>query len=170
MSPFGCEPDPATPPYPRTAAAPRHEPERDAALLRRPWPSPSSSANSATSAAKARDQPAVGALLRALDDYLGSLSPQDNHLLSLDELLSPQAFFLVARQQGRAVGCAAFRRMPGEPATDGQAYGEIKRMMVTPQSRGSGIGAALLAALERQLRDEGLGLALLKPAPRWRKP
>ena len=109
------------------------------------------------------DQPAVRALLRALDDYVGSLyAPQDNHLLSLDELLSPQVFFLVARRQGRAVGCAAFRRMPGEPATDGRAYGEIKRMLVALPSRGSGIGAALLAALERQLRDEGLGLALLE--------
>ena len=109
------------------------------------------------------DQPAVRALLRALDDYLGRLyAPRDNHLLSLDELLSPQVFFLVARKQGRAVGCAAFRRTPGDPATDGRAFGEIKRMMVAPPSRGSGIGAALLAALERQLRDEGLGLALLE--------
>jgi putative acetyltransferase len=109
------------------------------------------------------DQPAVRELLDALDRYLGSLyEPQHNHILSLDELLSPQVFFLVARQHGRPVGCAAFRRQPGEAATEGQAYGEIKRMMVEPPSRGAGIGAALLARLELQLASEGLGLALLE--------
>lgn len=109
------------------------------------------------------DQPAVRALLGALDEYLSSLyEPQHNHILSVDELLSPKVFFLVARRQGRAVGCAAFRRMPGEPGTAGQAYGEIKRMMVQPAVRGSGVGAALLARLELQLADEGLQLALLE--------
>jgi len=109
------------------------------------------------------DQPEVRSLLSALDDYLGGLyEPQHNHILSLDELLSPQIFFLVARCHGRALGCGAMRRMPGEPATDGQAYGEIKRMMVEPAVRGAGIGAQLLMHLERQLEAEGLGLALLE--------
>ena len=102
------------------------------------------------------DQPQVRALLQALDDYLGSLyAPHDNHILSVDELLSPQVCFLVARSESRAVGCGAFRRMPGEAATAGQAYGEIKRMMVEPAARGNGIGAALLARLEQQLLDHG---------------
>ena len=109
------------------------------------------------------DQPAVRALLGALDDYLGGLyEPQHNHILSVDELLSPQVFFLTARQQGRLVGCGAFRRQPGEAATAGQAYGEIKRMMVDPAVRGAGIGAAVLAELELQMADEGLPLALLE--------
>jgi putative acetyltransferase len=109
------------------------------------------------------DQPQVRALLQALDDYLGSLyAPQHNHILSVDELLSPQVCFLVARSESRAVGCGAFRRMPGETATAGQAYGEIKRMMVESAARGSGIGAALLARLEQQLLDQGLGVALLE--------
>jgi putative acetyltransferase len=82
--------------------------------------------------------------------------------LSIEELLSPQICFLVARRQGRPVGCGAFRRQPGEAATAGQAYGEIKRMMVDPAARGGGIGAALLARLEDQLADEGLGLVLLE--------
>ncbi|MGL6110597.1 MAG: GNAT family N-acetyltransferase [Rubrivivax sp.] len=109
------------------------------------------------------DQPQVRVLLRSLDDYLGELyEPQHNHILSVTELLSPQVVFLVARQQGRAVGCGAFRRMPGAAATGGQAYGEIKRMMVEPAARGGGLGAALLARLEQQLVDEGLNLALLE--------
>jgi putative acetyltransferase len=109
------------------------------------------------------DQATVRALLSSLDDYLAVLyEPQHNHILSVDELLSPQVFFLVARVQGRAVGCGAFRRMPGEGATAGAAYGEIKRMMVQPLVRGRGIGAALLARLEQQLADEDLQLALLE--------
>jgi len=109
------------------------------------------------------DQPAVRELLSALDDYLGGLyEPQHNHILSVEELLAPQVFFLVARRHERVLGCGAVRRMPGEAATAGQAYGEIKRMMVEPAARGGGIGGALLARLEQHLADEGLGLALLE--------
>jgi putative acetyltransferase len=109
------------------------------------------------------DQPQVLELLGELDRYLGGLyEPTHNHILSIGELLSPQVYFLVARRHGRPVGCAAFRRQPGEAATAGQAYGEIKRMMVEPAARGGGIGAALLARLEQQLAAEGLGLALLE--------
>lgn len=109
------------------------------------------------------DQPSVRALLSALDDYLASLyAPQDNHILGIDALLAPAVHFLVARLGGRVVGCAAVRRMPGEPATGGEAYGEIKRMMVDPAARGQGVGVALLARLEDALRDEGLRLALLE--------
>lgn len=109
------------------------------------------------------DQPPVRALLRALDDYLGSLyAPQDNHILSIDELRSPQVRFLVARREGRVVGCGACRVMPGEAATSGRAYGEIKRMVVDPVARGAGVGAALLAELERWAASQGLPLALLE--------
>lgn len=109
------------------------------------------------------DQPAVGALLQALDTYLGELyEPQHNHILGLDALQAPDICFLVARRQGRVLGCGAFRRRPGEAATGGEAYGEIKRMMVDPAARGQGIGAALLAALEQRLVAEGHGLALLE--------
>lgn len=109
------------------------------------------------------DQPAVRSLLAALDQYLSSLyQPQHNHILSIDELLSPQVFFVVARRRGRPVGCAAFRRQPGEAATAGQAYAEVKRMMVEPAARGGGIGGALLSRLELQMAAEGLGLALLE--------
>jgi putative acetyltransferase len=109
------------------------------------------------------DQPAVREMLGALDGYLGGLyEPQHNHILSVEELLTEQVFFLVARRQGCPVGCGAFRRQPGEAATAGQAYGEIKRMMVQPAARGAGVGAALLARLEQQLADEGRQLALLE--------
>ncbi len=109
------------------------------------------------------DQSAVRALLDQLDTYLGSLyAPQHNHILGIDELLAPSVCFLVARIDGRVCGCGAVRRMPGEPATGGVAYGELKRMMVHSSMRGQGIGSALLEALERSLFDDGVRLALLE--------
>jgi len=109
------------------------------------------------------DQPQVRALLGALDAYLAGLyEPQHNHILDVLALLSPQVCFLVARQDERVLACGAYRRMPGEGATHGQPYGEVKRMMVDLPARGRGVGAALLGQLEARLRDEGLGLALLE--------
>jgi putative acetyltransferase len=109
------------------------------------------------------DQAEVRALLGALDAYLDALyAPQDNHILGVDELLSPTVRFFVARLADRVVGCAACRHMPGENATDGQAYGEIKRMMVDEAARGQGIGTALLARLEQELHGSGSRLAVLE--------
>jgi putative acetyltransferase len=114
-------------------------------------------------AAERPDQPEVVALLAALDRYLGSLyAPEDNHILSVEELRAPDIGFFVARDQGQAVGTAAFRRMAGEAATGGRAYGEIKRMYVDPSRRGQRLGARLLAALEAALRAESFALALLE--------
>jgi putative acetyltransferase len=110
------------------------------------------------------DQPEVVALLAELDAYLGSLYPPEaNHILGVGELLAPDVRFFVARDAGGAVlGTAAVRCMAGEPATGGQAYGEVKRMMVRPDARGAGLGARLLATLEQALRAEGIALALLE--------
>lgn len=112
------------------------------------------------------DQPEVRALLAALDGYLASLyPPQANHILELDELLTPEVSFFVARsvdEGGRPVGTAALRRMAGEPQTRGVPYGEIKRMYVDPARRGQRIGVALLDALEGEIRAAGLALALLE--------
>lgn len=109
------------------------------------------------------DQPDVTALLGALDRYLDTLYPPDaNHILGVEALLAPDVAFFVARAGGRAVGTAALRRMPGEAATAGEPYGEVKRMFVAPEARGRGVGMRLLGALEQHLRAEGLALALLE--------
>jgi putative acetyltransferase len=109
------------------------------------------------------DHPQVLALLEALDAYLASLYPPEaNHILDLQALAAPQVSFYAARLDDRVVGCAAVRRQGGEPDTQGEPYGEVKRMMVSPACRGRGIGAALLRTLERRLREEGIGLALLE--------
>jgi putative acetyltransferase len=109
------------------------------------------------------DQPEVAALLASLDNYLATLYPPEaNHILDVAALLDADVRFLVARRDGRAVGTAAVRLMPAESATDGERYGEIKRMYVDPAERGRRVGEQLLASLEDSLRGEGLTLALLE--------
>lgn len=109
------------------------------------------------------DQPEVLALLAALDAYLASLyAPEDNHILGVQQLLAHDVRFLVARRGGAAVGCGAVRRMPAEPDSGGQPYGEIKRMFVSPAQRGQRIAEALLAHLETGLRSDGIPQALLE--------
>ena len=117
------------------------------------------------------DQPDVIVLIEALDAYLATLyAPEANHLMDVQALLAPEVHFLVAReaaasaggQPGRAVGTAAFRRMPAEGETGQLPFGEIKRMMVLPTARGQGIAQRLLQALEADMREDGLPLALLE--------
>jgi putative acetyltransferase len=109
------------------------------------------------------DHPQVVALLDRLDAYLASMyPPQANHILDVHALLAPAVDFFAAWSGDNVVGTAAVRRMPGEPATAGRAYGEVKRMMVDPAQRGSGLGGRLLLALEDSLRVHGVKLALLE--------
>ena len=109
------------------------------------------------------DHPEVVAMLARLDEYLASLyDPEDNHILDVQALLAPEIDFLVAQGQGGLVGCGAARQMPAEPQTQGQAYGEIKRMYVDPSARGQRIAVRLLALLEERLKARGVMLALLE--------
>ena len=109
------------------------------------------------------DQPDIRAMLAELDAYLARLYPPDqNHILDVQALLSPQVHFLVARRESEAVGCGAVRIMPAGPDTSSQAYGEIKRMFVRPGARGQGIAQMLLEALEQHLRSAGIALATLE--------
>ena len=109
------------------------------------------------------DQPDVLPLLAALDAYLASLyAPEDNHILDVAQLLADDVHFLVARRGSVAVGCGAVRRMPAEPDTGGQPYGEVKRMFVAPAQRGQRIAEALLGRLEDALRSQGITQSLLE--------
>jgi len=57
--------------------------------------------------------------------------------------------FMLARLDGRPVGCGAVRALDAET-------GEIKRMWIAPQVRGFGLSRRLLDALEAQARNLGL--------------
>ena len=66
---------------------------------------------------------------------------------------SDKGCFLLARLDGRPVGCGALRALDGET-------GEIKRMWIAPEIRGLGLAGRLLEALETRAR--GLGMVRLR--------
>lgn len=95
-------------------------------------------------------QPEVVALIDALDDYSKSLyPPQSNHLLDIEALAKPDVVFFVARQEGKAIGCGAFRFLDAN-------HGEVKRMYVPHEARGRGLGWVLLDTIEAEARRRGI--------------
>jgi DNA-binding MarR family transcriptional regulator/ribosomal protein S18 acetylase RimI-like enzyme len=66
-----------------------------------------------------------------------------------DELTPPAGVLLLARLDGRAIGCGALKAGP-------RGVGEIKRMWVDPSARGLGIAQRLLDAIEEQAVALGL--------------
>lgn len=70
-----------------------------------------------------------------------------------DELVPPAGALLLARLDGRAVGCGALKVGAG-------GVGEIKRMWVDPAARGLGIAQRLLDAIEA--RAVAFGLTTLR--------
>ncbi|WP_030441300.1 GNAT family N-acetyltransferase [Actinoplanes subtropicus] len=67
-------------------------------------------------------------------------------------------FLVAVTASGRAIGCAALRRLDGRCA-------EVKRMYVEPASRGSGVAAALLRGLEEKARARGWTTLRLETGP-----
>jgi putative acetyltransferase len=99
-------------------------------------------------------------LLRESDAYHARLYPAaSNHLLNAGELARDNVRFLVARREGRAVGCGALLIGRGGEA-------EIKRMFVTPRLRGRQLGRQILAALESLALVEGVRVVRLETGVR----
>lgn len=72
-----------------------------------------------------------------------------------EDLRPPRGAFLVARLDGRPVGCGAVKRI--EPGV-----GSIKRMWVSPAVRGAGVGRRLLLAIENEAASLRIGLLRLE--------
>jgi ribosomal protein S18 acetylase RimI-like enzyme len=68
---------------------------------------------------------------------------EEAHLVRDAEVRGRAGTFVIALNEGRAVGCAALRTLrPG--------VGEVRHMWVHPSARGRGLGRRLLAELERE--------------------
>lgn len=95
------------------------------------------------------DEPVAAALVDALQADLavryGEPDPVEVHP---EEFWPPRGVFLVARLDGRAVGCAGLKELD-------TGTGELKRMYVDPAVRGRGVARALLARLEEAARAAG---------------
>ncbi len=95
-------------------------------------------------AAESFDSDDARRLIAALDAGLAERYPPEQRFgpnLKAEHLDGGQGTFLVARDDGRAVGCGAIRLLDSTTA-------EAKRMYVEPDQRGKGVGRAVLAGLE----------------------
>jgi len=71
------------------------------------------------------------------------------------ELTLPMGLLILARLQGRPVGCGALKFHKKQPA-------ELKRMWIAESARGLGVGRRLLAELERHARKAGVKVLRLE--------
>ena len=85
------------------------------------------------------------------DDGSSEFSPADVRV--------PRAAFVVARLNGRPVGCGALRPMQEAGFEDSA---EIKRMYVSPEARGRRLGGTILARLEELARGFGYARTALE--------
>ena len=91
-----------------------------------------------------------------IDQYFAELNarfetgfdPAQSISADADELTPPAGALLIARLDGRAIGCGALKFHPDAPA-------ELKRMWVAPEARGLGLGRRLLEELEKHARQAG---------------
>lgn len=80
--------------------------------------------------------------------------PEQNHGLSLDSLFEPHIHFVIARADGRGVGCGGIALYPG--------FAELKRFYVKPDQRGRGIADTILRQLGNVAAAKGVTLLRLE--------
>ncbi len=98
------------------------------------------------------DDPDAARLIAALNAELTERYPEQwatHFRLDAEEVSPGRGVFLVACEDGRAVGCGALRKLDATEA-------EIKRMYSVPEARGRGVGGAVLAELESHARQLGV--------------
>lgn len=84
----------------------------------------------------------------------GGFNPAKGNSVSDAEMMPPNGWFLIARQESRPVGCAALIRRD-------EATGEIKRMWTAPAARGQGLARRMLLRLEEIAREAGFQRVVL---------
>ena len=110
---------------------------------------------------ESRDQEAVQSLILAgLAEHWGEVDPGLNPDLSDIAVSYRDATFLVARLDGRIVGCGAL-----VPRSDRTA--EIVRMSVASECRRQGIGKEILARLCLEARQSGHRRIVLETTASW---
>ena len=80
------------------------------------------------------------------------------------EILDREALYMLAYQQGHAVGTGRLLVLKEPPLGERGRWGQLARMAVLRSSRGAGIGKALLSILLEEAKKRGLeGLSLQAP-------
>jgi DNA-binding MarR family transcriptional regulator/RimJ/RimL family protein N-acetyltransferase len=105
-------------------------------------------------AAEAPDSPDARLCLHAYFRELaarfeGGFDPGADDSAHVADMIPPSGLFLIARLDGEAVGCGAFKRID-------KTIGEIKRVWTAPPARGLGVARRVLRMLEAAAREKGL--------------
>jgi putative acetyltransferase len=109
-----------------------------------------------TVAEESPDTPDAAELARQFDEYVVALYPPEyRRKVDVAVLSAKDTRFLVARRDGRALGCMALVRTGPDKA-------ELKRCFVTQEARGQGVGFALLTAAEAAARQDKMRLIQLE--------
>ena len=85
----------------------------------------------------------------------GGFDPGLSNSAYPQELMPPSGLLIMARLQGRPIGCGALKFHKNEPA-------ELKRMWIAESARGLGVGRRLLAELEGHARKAGVKVLRLE--------
>ncbi len=104
------------------------------------------------------DSPDARRLIQALDAHLASRYTAEQRFgpnLKPAQVAPGLGTFVMARLDGRPVGCGAVRLL--DPTTV-----EVKRMFVEPEMRGRGVAKQILAHLEGAGRELGARRAVLE--------
>jgi len=97
-------------------------------------------------------------LIAALDDHLAGRYPPEQRFgpnLKPQQIAPGLGTFVIARIDGRAVGCGALRKLD-------EASAEVKRMYVAPEVRGKGVAKKILEQLEGVGRELGVHRLVLE--------
>jgi GNAT superfamily N-acetyltransferase len=81
--------------------------------------------------------------------FEGGFDPARANPLTEQELTPPAGYFIIARLEGRPVGCGALKITETK-------VGEIKRMWTSGPARGRGIAGKIIGALEEIARGVGV--------------
>lgn len=94
-----------------------------------------------TIAHEAADTAEAVALLKARDAESDEIYPPSSQFqIPIDKHVDERILFLVARENGVAIGCGALQLHDG--------FGELKSIYVTPAARGQKVGGQIVQALE----------------------
>ncbi len=107
------------------------------------------------------DHPVAAQLVHAALTEIGERygGEGDETPVEASDFEPPRGTFLIARLDGRPVGCGAWRSHDEDTA-------EIKRMYTVPEARGRGIARTLLETLEASARAAGKKRIILETGDR----
>jgi DNA-binding MarR family transcriptional regulator/GNAT superfamily N-acetyltransferase len=78
----------------------------------------------------------------------GGFDPSKGNNLTVEEMTPPVGYLLVARLDGKPIGCGALKRLDAKE-------GEVKRVWTSPDARGLGVASMMMDSLEQLARDVG---------------